>query len=144
MTSAKIRQQIRYYTNLLEETREDRRTIEQNLSAVRTLAENRRKMYDQMNDDLAIRRNKLNGSSIDINRVRIMKNLSQGLEGLLSQGNIHLTRLAEQKYQIARAESDLEDRARACSIKERNYVNTIADLRRQLSTAEAEEAIQNA
>lgn len=144
MESTRIRQRIRYYTDLLDEVRANERTTEQYLSEVRTLAEKRNGLYTQMDNDLAMRRTKLNGSSIDVSRVKMMKNLSQGLDGLLNQGNVHLTRIADQKYQVARAESELEDRLRQYQINERNYVNTIADLKRQLTNAETQEAAQNA
>jgi len=143
MDSTYLRQRIRYYTDLLEETQEKRRKAEEGLEQVRVFASKRQRQFDAMQQDLASRRSQLVNAAIDSSRVRIMRSLAQGMSDFLDQGNVHLSRMESQKYQISRAESGLEDQISQCRYNENSYTDTLADLRRQLRVAQAEEAADN-
>jgi len=140
MDSTVIRRRIRYYQGLLDETRENKRKIEEKLDNVRTFAARRQQTFTKMQEDLTSRRRYLTGSSIDASQVKTMKNLSQGMSDLLDQGNIHLSRMEEQRYQIGRVASNLEDSVSQYQSDENYYVDTLDDLKRELAIAEAEEA----
>jgi len=139
MESTRIQQRIWYYQSLLDETRENKRLAEAQLSDVRTFAARHQTQASNMQEDLVSRRGKLSSSTIDASRVKMMRNLSEGMSNLLDEGNVHLTRMETQKYQIGRVISGLEDRVRQHLIDENSYVATLADLRRQLAVAQAEE-----
>jgi len=144
MESWRIRASIQRYTDLLEEARANKRSTQERLSTVHEFAAQHRRQSSLMQDDLDARRRALANATIDPTRVRIMRGFSQGLSSLLDEGNVHLSRMESQKYQIGRVESNLEELVGRYGRDERSYQDTLTDLRRQLKTAEAEEAIAHA
>ena len=143
MNSTQIQQKILYYTNLLDETRQTRWKAESTLGDVQTFAAKRQRQFTTMQEDLDSRRRQLADAAIDPTRVRIARDLTQGMSDFLDQGNVHLSRMEAQRYQTSRVESDLEDQISQCRYNENSYSDTLADLRKQLAAAQVEEAAQN-
>jgi len=140
MGSADIRNQIGHCQSLLAQAQADQQAAQLKLDAVRAFQTRHTAARQDMENDLILRRSRLNGSTIDASRVKTMQGLSSGVTAVLDTGNVHLSRMNEQALRIASVIRQLEDEVRQHWVDVGRYQSQLGSLNNQLAAALAEEA----